>query len=226
MDKNHYLIGIIGLLLGCIIGFLFANNLNQSAPQSIATAPTTSISNSQNSNFPPDHPQLNQPNVPQAQVTEALKNAEAQPTDFKAQLDAGELYYQIQKYDDAAKFYERAAKLRPDDFETLVKTGDAYFDSENFEIAEKWYASALAKNSDDTNVRTDYGLTFYLRKPKDIERAIKEYKISLEKNPNHELALQNLIVALKEKGDTKATQEAMAKLTKINPKNPVLISAK
>lgn len=220
MDKNHYLIGIIGLLLGCIIGFLFANNLNQNAPQSFPTAPTNSIANSQNPNLPADHPQLNQPNA--ADVTEALKNAEAQPNDFKAQLNAAELYYQSQKFEESAKFYERAAKLRPDDFEVLTRTGDAYFDSKNFETAEKWYASALAKNPNDPNVRTDYGLTFYLRKPSNVERAIKEYKISLEKNPNHELALQNLIVALKEKGDIAATQEAIEKMTKINPKNPVL----
>jgi tetratricopeptide (TPR) repeat protein len=222
MDKNNFLIGIIGLLLGCIIGFLFANNLNQSAPQSIPTAQITSSANSQNSNLPPDHPPLNQPNVPQAQVMEALKNAEEQPNDFKAQLAAGDLHYQNQKYDEAAKFYERASKLRPDDFEALVKTADANFDAEHFEVAEKWYSSALAKNPNDPNVRTDYGLTFYLRKPPDIERAIKEYKISLEKDPNHELTLQNLIVALKDKGDTKSAQEAIDKLAKINPKNPVI----
>lgn len=224
MDKNHYLIGIIGLLLGGIIGFLFANNLNQSAPQSIPTAQTTSITNSQNPNLPPDHPQINQPN--EAEVTEALKNAEAQPNDFKAQLEAAELYYQSQKFDEAAKFYERAAKLRPDDFEVLTSTGNAYFDSKNFEVAEKWYASALAKNPNDPNVRTDYGLTFYLRKSKDIERAIKEFKISLEKDPNHELTLQNLIVVLKDKGDTKAAQEAIDRLAKINPKNPVITNGK
>ena len=67
MDKNNVLFGIIGLLLGCIIGFLFANNLNQSEPQLAPMSQPQSATNttSQNPNLPPDHPQVggNQPNV-------------------------------------------------------------------------------------------------------------------------------------------------------------------
>ena len=216
-------------MAGCIIGFLFANNLNQGQIQ-YATAPPTTTGNippSSSQNLPPDHPQLgNNPNAPTGaplpEVTEALKKAEANPNDFKAQSDAGDLYYQIQRYDEAAKFYERAAKIRPEMYEVLVKTGNAYFDAEQYEKAEKWYATALAKNPSDVNVRTDFGLTFYLRNPPDVDRAVKEYKISLENNPNHELTLQNLIVALRDKGDAKATQETIDRLAKINPNNPIL----
>jgi tetratricopeptide (TPR) repeat protein len=233
MDKDKFLYGIIGLLAGCIIGFLFANNLNQGQQIQLASVPPNATGNipppPSSQNLPPDHPQLgNNPNAPTGaplpEVTEALKNAEAQPSDFKAQLDVGDLYYQIQKYDESAKFYERASKIRPDLFEVLVKTGNAYFDAERFETAEKWYTAALAKNPGDPNVRTDLGLTFYLRNPPDVDRAIKEYKISLENSPNHELTLQNLIVALREKGDAKATQETIDRLAKINSNNPVLNS--
>lgn len=234
MDKEKFLYGIIGLLAGCIIGFLFANNLNQGqiqyapaqAPQTtMGSVPTTS------QNLPPDHPQIGNnasapTGAPLPEVTEALKKAEDNPNDFDAQVNAGDLYYQIQRFDEAAKFYERAAKLRPDALEIVIKTGNAYFDGEKYETAEKWYTSALAKNPDDANVRTDLGLTFYLRNPPDLDRAIKEYKTSLEKNPNHELTLQNLAVALREKGDTKAAQETLDKLAKVNPNNPILNSNK
>ena len=236
MNKENVLFGVIGLLLGCIVGFLFANNLNQSEAQiaSIPQAPISAMSNpaQQNQNLPPDHPQVGgaasqQPSgEPMPQVTEALKNAESKPEDFKAQADVGDLYYQIQRFDEAAKFYERAVKIRPDSVETLVKAGNAQFDAENYEAAEKWYTAALAKNPNDVNVRTDLGLSFYLRNPPDVDRAIKEYKISLEKSPNHELSLQNLVVALREKGDTGAAQEAIDKLTKINPNNPLLTNIK
>lgn len=225
MDKDKFLYGIIGLLSGCIIGFLFANNLNQTQIQ-VASMPPTATMPQQNPNLPPDHPQLgNNSSAPAAEVTEALKKAESQPNDFKAQLDAGDLYYQIQRYDEAAGFYERAGKLRPDAAEVLAKTGNAYFDAEQYEKAEKWYVAALAKKPDDANVRTDLGLTFYLRNPPDVERAIKEYKISLEKSPNHELTLQNLVVALREKGDTKAAEETIGRLAKINPNNPLFTSS-
>lgn len=234
MNKDNILFGVIGLLLGCIVGFLFANSLNQSEPQiaSIPSAPISSAAgtSAQNQELPPDHPQVGgaaaqQAGGPLPEVSEALKNAEAKPNDFKAQLDVGDLYYQIQRFDEAAKFYEKASKIRPDSVETLVKTGNAFFDAENYETAEKWYSAALAKNPDDVNVRTDLGLSFYLRNPPNIERAIKEYKTSLEKNPNHELSLQNLVVALREKGDTSAAQEASDRLAKINPNNPLLTNS-
>ncbi len=226
MDKEKFLYGIIGLLAGCIIGFLFANTLNLGQIQ-YAPAPTTATTGNlpppSGQNLPPDHPQVgNNTSAPMPEVTEALKKAEDNPNDFDAQLNAGDLYYQIQRYTEAAKFYERAAKLRPDALEVQVKTGNAFFDAEKYETAEKWYTDALAKNPDDANVRTDLGLTFYLRNPPDVERAIKEYKIVLDKNPNHELTLQNLVVALREKGDSKAMQETVDRLAKINPNNPVL----
>ena len=233
MDREKFLYGIIGLLLGCIVGFLFANNLNQSQIQTtqVSSLSTNAPQSQQNPNLPPDHPQIgnNTTNAtngaPLAEVTEALKKAEAQPNDFKAQMDAGDLYYQIQRFDEAAKFYERASKIHPDALEVLVKTGNAYFDGEQYEKAEKFYASALAKNPDDPNVRTDLGLTFYLRNPPDVERAIKEYKTSLEKNPNHELTLQNLVVAYRDQGDTKSAEEASEKLAKINPNNALFTSS-
>ncbi len=235
MDKEKFLYGIIGLLLGCIVGFLFANNLNQNQIQTsqVSTLTTNAPQQAQqNPNLPPDHPQIgnnttNAPTngAPLPEVTEALKKAEAQPNDFKAQMDAGDLYYQIQRFDEAAKFYERASKIHPDALEVIIKTGNAYFDGEQYEKAEKFYTSALAKNPDDANVRTDLGLTFYLRSPPDVDRAIKEYKISLERNPNHELTLQNLIVAYRDKGDTKSAEETSEKLAKINPNNAIFTSS-
>jgi tetratricopeptide (TPR) repeat protein len=236
MNKENVLFGVIGLLLGCIVGFLFANNLNQSEAQiaSVPQAPISAMSNPapQNQNLPPDHPQVGGANGKQVdcaqlpEVDETVKNAESKPGDFKAQADVGDGYYQFQCFDEAAKFYERAVKIRPDSVETLVKAGNAQFDAENYEAAEKWYTAALAKNPDDVNVRTDLGLSFYLRNPPNVDRAIKEYKTSLEKSPNHELSLQNLVVALREKGDTGAAQEAIDKLTKINPNNPLLTNIK
>ena len=229
MTKENVLFAIIGLLAGCIIGFMFANNLNQGQIQYAPAPPTATMENlpPNNQNLPPDHPQIGNnttapTGAPLPEVTEALKNAEAKPNDFDAQLNAGDLYYQVGRYAEAAKFYELASRLRPDALEVVVKTGNAYFDHEKFETAEKWYSAALAKNPDDPNVRTDLGLTFYLRNPPNLDRAVREYETALEKNPNHELTLQNLVVALREKGDTAGAQEITDRLAKINPDNPVL----
>ena len=131
-------------------------------------------------------------------------------------------------------FTVRQTKIKPDAADVWVKIGNVYFDSGNdkldqkqsgnaeFEQAQTWYEKYLAKNPDDINVRTDLGLTFYLRQPADFDRAIKEYRTSLAKNPNHELTLQNLAVALSRKGDTAALEEVVERMRKVNPNNPVV----
>ena len=221
-----FLFGIIGLLAGVIIGFTVANSINRSAavptnPAAINTLPAD------NPNLPPDHPPFvpsgdQTQNAPLPQITEAIENARNKPEDYEAQMTAGDLYYQIQRFEDAAKFYELANKLRPNENEPIVKLGNSYFDAEKFEQAEKWYQAALQKTPNDINIRTDYALTFFLRSPRDVDRAIKEYNISLGIDPNHELTLQNLAIAYKEKKDTENLQKTLDALKKVNPNNPAI----
>lgn len=227
MNKENIMFGVIGLLIGSIIGFMFANSLNRSAIETSTTASTSVPSANSNPALPPDHPPLGASNGQTGaeaiqQVTAAIEKAKAEPQSFDAQMTAADLYYQIQRFEEAAKFYEAASKLKPNDAEPFVKAGNAYFDAENYLEAEKWYTEALAKTPKDITARTDLGLTFYLREPRDIDRAIKEYKLSLAINPKHEVTLQNLVIAYREKGDTANLQKAVEDLRAVNPNNRAL----
>lgn len=233
MKKESIMFGVFGLVVGLVIGFMGANSLNRSAAGQIAQAPVGSTTApSSNPNLPADHPPIgttgaDQPSsgAPQAQVTAAIDKATQQPQNYEAQMTAADLYYQIQRYEDAGKFYEIAIKLKPGETEPLIKAGNAYFDGEKYDQAEKWYLAALQKNPNDINVRTDLGLTFFLRDPRDIDRAIKEYKTSLAIDPNHEITLQNLALAYTENGDKDTLVKTLERLKKVNPNNPVIKKA-
>jgi tetratricopeptide (TPR) repeat protein len=117
----------------------------------------------------------------------------------------------------------RANALRPDSYETIVALGNTNFDAGRYEMAERWYTAALAKNPQDVNVRTDLGLTFLIRDPgQDVDRAIKEFRRSLEIEPRHEQTLQNLVVALTKKGNIREADAALKKLSEVNPSNQSL----
>ena len=230
MKKDNVMSAVLGLVVGLVVGFVFANSVNKSAYDKPSSAPTAAGS-TQNGNpaLPPDHPPLgtsaggDQPQSgPVPQVMEAIDKAKKDPQNYEAQMTAADLYYQIQRYDDAAKFYEAANKLKPADSEPMIKAGNAYFDAEKYEQAEKWYVQALQKEPKNINVRTDLGLTFFLRTPRDIDRAIKEYKTSLAIDPEHEVTLQNLALAYKESGDKENFRSTIDKLKKVNPSNPVV----
>lgn len=226
MSKDNILYSIIGVLLGFIVGFMFANNANQQGmkPRTAASAAT-----GQQGNLPPDHPQLpsnavaDQSGASQQAampgVQDAIAKARNEPENFEAQKQAGSMFYQIKRWDEAVDYWLKANKIKPDDYETLVNLGNAYFEAGKYELAEQWYTSALVKNPKDISVRTDLGTTFMARNPPDFDRAIKEYLRSLEINPNHEQSLHNIVIAYTKKGQAKEAQVMIARLEKVNPNN-------
>jgi tetratricopeptide (TPR) repeat protein len=230
MKLDNILFGIIGLLIGLIVGFMGANSINRSALSQSSAMMPPSGNTSSNPALPPDHPPIGTAGDGQQQpgggampeVSAAIEKAKANPQDYEAQMTAADLYYQIQRFEDSARFYEAAVKLKPGETEPMIKAGNAYFDGEKYADAEKWYTQALARDPKNIDVRTDLGLSFFLREPRDIDRAIKEYKTSLSMNPEHEITLQNLALAYSEKGDKENFEATLEKLKKVNPNNPVV----
>lgn len=222
MNKENTLFTIAGLLLGVIIGFLFANSLNRNAGMPVSASTVMS----QNSNMPPGHPEVpanNQEsqqammNAPEVQA--AIQKAKNEPDNFEAQIKAADFYNQIERYDDAITLLQQANKLKPEDYLVIVQLGNATFDANKFEEAEKWYSQALSKKPEDVNVRTDLGLTFLLRNPPNYDRAILEFKHSLDTDPKHIKTLQNLTVAYTRKGDAANAKATVAKIASLDPKN-------
>jgi tetratricopeptide (TPR) repeat protein len=137
-------------------------------------------------------------------------------------MGAARASFQTERFDDVLEFLLRANTLKPDELEPVVALGNVNYDTGNYLAAEKWYTAALARQPDDINVRTDLGLTFLLRTPPDNERALAEFRRSLEIDPSHQPTLQNMVVALTRKGDKAEARAMLAKLESLNPNNPAL----
>ena len=214
MSKENVLFVIIGLLAGLIIGFVFANTVNQRGAAPVAETMMPSA------NLPAGHPEV--PGAAggmQPEVQAAIDQARKEPDNFDAQLKAAEFYYQIQRFEGALEFLKQANKLKPESREVIVHLGNAYFDLGKYDEAEKWYMSALSKKADDVNVRTDLGLTFIFREKPNYDRAIQEFQRSLELDPNHPQTLQNLTVAYTKKGDAGLAVQTLTKLEALDPVN-------
>lgn len=149
---------IIGLLLGFIVGFIFSSTMSQraaQAPQAMAGNP----------NLPADHPQIpatgnNQdPQQVFADVQSAISKARSEPNDFDAQMKAAELYYKIQRYDQAIEYLLKANQLQPNSFEAIVALGQVNLDAGHFDQAEKWYKAAALQKPDDVRVIASLAFT-------------------------------------------------------------------
>lgn len=225
MKKENMLFGIVGLLVGLMVGFMFANSVNKNDAMPAAAEMRS------NSNMPPGHPDIGSTGGPggtvapggmQPEVKAAIEKAKQSPNDFDAQVKAAEAYYQIERFDDAITYLKAANKLKPEDREAIVHLGNANFDAEHYDEAEKWYTAALAKKADDINVRTDLGLIYVFREPANYDRAIQEFNRSLEIDPSHIQTLQNLTVAYTKKGDAAKATATLAKLESTDPKNSAI----
>ena len=216
VTKDNILFGAVGLLIGLIVGFMFTNSMNKNYGVG------SQASTTQNANIPSGHPALpgaenGGGSIPEVQA--AIEKARSEPDNFDAQMKAAELYYQIQRFEGSIEFLTQASKIKPDDYGVTVQLGNANFDAGKYDEAEKWYTAALAKKPDDVSVRTDLGLTMVFREPPDYDRAIKEFKRALEKDPNHIQTLQNLTVAYSKKGDAESAKATLAKLESVDPTN-------
>jgi len=221
MNKQSYLYGIIGLLAGLIVGYIGTNYINQTYGPPLTANDASASSN----NLPPDHPPAGAAqgaagSGPQTDVLAAIEQARNEPANVEAQMKAADLFKQINRHEGALEFYERAFKAEPNDFKILVALGDTNFDLRRYEEAEKWYQFALKQNPNDATVRMDLGLSFYLRSPRDLDKAIAAYRDALKIDPRHEKTLQNLTQALIDRGAKASAGETLKRLEEVNPGNP------
>jgi tetratricopeptide (TPR) repeat protein len=88
----------------------------------------------------------------QAQVQATIEKARNEPQNFDAQVQAADLYYQIQRYDQAVEFLLKANQLKPSDFETVAALGLVNLDAGHYDQAETWYRAAQKMKADDVRV--------------------------------------------------------------------------
>lgn len=148
MNRENLLFAVIGLLLGFIVGFMFASSMSQRMAQTQTAAQS----------LPADHPPVGgaqnagDPAAQREQVMAQIAKARKEPANFDAQIRAAELYYQIQRYDEAIEFLLKANQLKPSDYETIAVLGVVNLDAGHYDQAEKWYRVAIKMKSDDVRV--------------------------------------------------------------------------
>lgn len=170
MSRENLLFGIIGVLLGFIVGFMFASSVSQRTQMAASTSQS----------MPSDHPpvggaqsQAGNPEAVRAQVTADIEKARNEPKNFDAQLKAAELYYRIGRFDQAIEFLLKANQLKPTDYNTVVTLGMVNLDAKHYDPAEKWYRAAMTMKSDDVMVLAGLAeATLQKRDAKGAEEAI------------------------------------------------------
>src|ERR1041384_5792055 len=146
MSRENLLFAIIGILLGFIVGFMFASSMSQKQAMQQTTASSQAM--------PADHPPVGAQKAPNPEAMRQegpapLEKPRNEPKNFDAQIKAAQLYYQIQRYDQSIEYLLKANQLKPTDYQTVVTLGLVNMDAGHYDVAEKWYRAALKMKSDD-----------------------------------------------------------------------------
>lgn len=145
MNRENLLFAVIGILLGFIVGFMFASSMSQKMVQSQTAS----------QNLPSDHPPVGaqnaggDPAAQREQVMAQIEKARNEPKNFDAQMTAAQLYYQIQRYDQAIEFLLKANQLKPTDYDAVSALAVVNLDAGHYDQAERWYRAALKMKPDD-----------------------------------------------------------------------------
>lgn len=225
MHRNTIAFVIVAAIGGFIGGFWLANSINRSAANAPTPMPNTTPAAVTNSNTD----ELTNEELA-AKIAEADKN----PTDFAYQKNLGISLYQyaasVKKdpslLDDALRILERARSLKQDDHQVLVALGHAYFDigfhredAASFQKAREIYTKALELEPGDPDVATDLGISYFVQKPPDYDKAIASLTKVANANPRHDRSLQFLVQAYVKIGSIAEAEKALSKLKSINPNN-------
>ena len=221
MNRENVLFSVVGLLLGYVIAFHLVVYVNQNQPAAAAPAGASA------EGLPADHPAVGGEGGADRQkllaaAEEAAGAARKAPDDFDAQMKAAEGFYRAGSFEDAIDFMTRANKLRPDDYDTVVRLGTVYASAGRFEDAARWYTAALAKRPDDCDARSELALTFFMRQPRQTEKAITELRRCLQSDPNHLHSLHNLALLLLETKQFEESEATIARLEQADPGYPQL----
>lgn len=208
MRTREILIGVACLAIGLAGGFFAANSLNRQQVLSNNAAPSAAA---------PDQAVTVPQSGMQADVTATLQKADSESQNFAAQMEAGDMYAKIGRFEKSVEYYKRGVVINPSNFQANVVLANALFDSQQFEEAEAYYAKALQINPNDANARTDLGTTFVERPNPNYDRAIEEFQRARQADPNHLPSLYYLGIATLRKGDREGARKILADLEKAGP---------
>jgi tetratricopeptide (TPR) repeat protein len=231
MNTKAFWLSVVAVLLSFMGGFLLANALNRSEINNLRAE------NERNKNVQKDN-SLDESEITlgDEEIRQRIAEADQNPTNFTFQKNLGIALYRYAaiKQDEnllteSARLLNRVYDNDKKDYDLQVILGNIYFDigytkkdEEKFQKAREFYQKALEQKPDDVDVRTDFGLTYFLATPPETETAIGEFQKSLKENPKHEKTLQALTQALLSQNKPQEAEKYLAKLKEVNQNNPAI----
>jgi tetratricopeptide (TPR) repeat protein len=231
MNGKVLWLSIVAVIVSFVGGFLLANALNRNEMNQLRAenGRLTSVAADSKQNE-------SGVSLSEEEVRDRIAEADKNPNDAAFQKNLGlALYrYAAMKQDanllaEVGRLLNRAYESNPKDYDVVVALGNIFFDigyfkkdNAQFEKAREFYQKALAEKPSDVDVRTDFGLTYFLSNPPEYDKAVAEFQKSLQVNPKHEKSLQVTAQTLLAQNKVAEAEKFVARLREANVNNQYL----
>jgi tetratricopeptide (TPR) repeat protein len=218
VNKNKYLVGLIGLAIGFAASFFLTTNYNKNNTPVAAAQPSPGMEGGAGGAGAGNQQAM------MAQVQQTMERAKNNPTDAEAQFQAAKLFYEIGRTKEAIEYLEKAGEIEPNNINIAVNLGVLNSQEKNYAQAEKWLGRAVALKPDEADLYVELGATFIHRQPPEPDKAIHEFQRALKVDPKSGHALGHMVEAYALKKDARGAEDALNRLKEAEPSNQRIAS--
>jgi tetratricopeptide (TPR) repeat protein len=175
VSRDSLIFGVAGTFFGLLVGWIIGSQQGTAARQAAAPAPQqqTSSATSGQTARPFDESRAN-----------ALKQAaDSDPRDARSRLELANLYFDAERFEDAARWYEAALSLDPKNVNASTDLGISYYYTNQADKALAQFDRSLAIDPRHAKTLLNIGIVRAFAKD-DLSGAAKVWQQVVEISPD------------------------------------------
>lgn len=171
--------GVAGVLLGLLAGWIIGSQ--QGAGRAVPAVPA------QQQTGAPSGQQSPAPVLDETRVAQLQSEAERDPQNAASRVQLGNLYFDSERYEEAARWYSEALRIDPRQVNVSTDLGIAYYYTNQPDRALEQFDRSLAIDPNHSKTLLNIGVVRAFGK-QDLQGAAKAWERVLEVAPNSEEA--------------------------------------
>lgn len=152
MSRESLIFGVAGVFFGVLVGWIIGTQ--QAAPPRQAAAPAPAA---QQQTSAPRQAQTAAP-LDEARAATLRQSAERDPRDARVRIELGNVYFDSERFEDAARWYEEALTIEPRNVSVSTDLGISYYYMNQPDRALAQFERSLAIDASHTKTLLNVGI--------------------------------------------------------------------
>jgi tetratricopeptide (TPR) repeat protein len=173
MSRDSVIFGVAGVFFGLLVGWIVGSQQGAAPRTAAAPAAAPTATAGQSTATPLD----------EARAATLAKDAERNPRDAAVRLELGNLYFDAERFEDAARWYEQALSLEPQNVNASTDLGISYYYMNQPDRALQQFDRSLAIDPRHTKTLLNVGIVRAFAKD-DLQGAARAWQQVVDVAPD------------------------------------------